>query len=152
MMTLAVAITTAIAVLSPVSGNVQAAPMRGSCIEIQGTEYLSWDERSWYWTHCIGLPEPAPSSQHLPAAIDHRLYRIKMCESGGNYAAVDPSGTYFGAYQFLPSTFNSVVGKAGYPEYIGVRPDMAPIHVQDAAAQKLYNTSGPGQWPICSLR
>ena len=73
---------------------------------------------------------------------------LRSCESGGNYGAVNPSGTYRGAYQFSRTTWNSVASKR-YPHLVGVDPAAAAAGDQDAMAQALYDMAGPGQWPHC---
>ena len=40
---------------------------------------------------------------HLPAGIRATLYRLRMCESTGNYRATN--GQYTGAYQYAASTW-----------------------------------------------
>jgi hypothetical protein len=66
---------------------------------------------------------------------------LRQCESGGNYAENTGNG-FYGAYQFLPSTWTAL----GFPG----RPDLEPPALQDAAAQKLQAMEGWGQWPACS--
>jgi muramidase (phage lysozyme) len=61
-----------------------------------------------------------------------------MCESGGNYSAVNPSSGAGGAYQILPSTW-AAYGGTGLPQD-------APPAVQDAIAAKIYAAGGPSQW------
>lgn len=68
------------------------------------------------------------------------LYRTRMCESGGNYQTNTGNG-FYGAYQFLLSTWHSV-GGSGYPHH-------ASPAEQDYRAAVLYRRSGPGQWPVC---
>jgi Transglycosylase-like domain len=63
---------------------------------------------------------------------------IVMCESGGNYRAVNPSSGAGGAYQILPSTW-AAYGGTGLPQN-------APPAEQDAIAAKIYATAGPSQW------
>jgi muramidase (phage lysozyme) len=69
--------------------------------------------------------------------------RLRHCESGGRYD-INTGNGYFGAYQFLVSTWN----RLGYPGY----PHEASPAMQDEAAQKLQARSGWGQWPACSRR
>jgi len=69
--------------------------------------------------------------------------RLRRCESGGRYD-INTGNGFYGAYQFLPSTWRGL----GYPGM----PHHAPPHVQDAAAQKLQARSGWGQWPACTRR
>jgi hypothetical protein len=66
---------------------------------------------------------------------------LRQCESSGNYATNTGNG-FYGAYQFLQSTWTAL----GFPG----RPDLEPPAMQDAAAQKLQAMSGWGQWPACS--
>jgi hypothetical protein len=63
---------------------------------------------------------------------------IVMCESGGNYSAVNPSSGAGGAYQIMPSTWTAY-GGSGLPQD-------APPAEQDAIAAKIYATAGPGAW------
>lgn len=86
----------------------------------------------------------APSS----AASGGGWAALRNCESGGNYSAVNPSGTYRGAYQFSRTTWNSVASKR-YPHLVGVDPAAAAPGDQDAMAQALYQMAGAGQWPHC---
>jgi hypothetical protein len=77
------------------------------------------------------------------SASDSDLAKLRMCESGGNYATNTGNG-YYGAYQFALSTWHSL-GYAG-------RPDQASPATQDAAVRQLQARSGWGQWPACSAR
>jgi chromosome segregation ATPase len=65
---------------------------------------------------------------------------IVMCESGGNYGAVNPTSGAGGAYQFLPSTYQGLGGKYGSP-------NVAPKWEQDRLAAKLWaGGQGAGNW------
>ncbi|AVL76285.1 transglycosylase (plasmid) [Staphylococcus cohnii] len=74
--------------------------------------------------------------------VNDHLKLIAQRESGGDITAINPSSGAAGKYQFLQTTWDSVAPA----EYVGVSPASAPEHVQDAAAQKLYNEVGPSQW------
>jgi hypothetical protein len=63
---------------------------------------------------------------------------IVMCESGGNYSAVNSSSGAGGAYQILPSTW-AAYGGAGLPQN-------APPAEQNAIAAKIYASGGASQW------
>lgn len=80
-----------------------------------------------------------------PPGIDQFLAAVKQHESGGSYTANSGDGAY-GAYQFIPSTWNSEAKAAGYGQYANGRADKAPPAVQDAVAhymaQNLYNGMG----------
>ena len=65
---------------------------------------------------------------------------IVMCESGGNYGAVNPSSGAGGAYQILPSTWEGYGGQG--------EPQSAPKAEQDQIAGEIWADSGPGAW-VC---
>ena len=69
------------------------------------------------------------------------LERIKYCESGGNYRAVNPSSGASGAYQFMSTTWHALPESGGYRTA-----SAAPSWVQDAAARRLYAMYGTGPW------
>jgi peptidoglycan hydrolase CwlO-like protein len=66
---------------------------------------------------------------------------IVMCESGGNFDAINPSSGAGGAYQILPSTWESYGGE-GSPE------DASPDEQHDIAAQ-IWADSGGSAW-VCA--
>ena len=63
---------------------------------------------------------------------------IVMCESGGNFNAVNPSSGAGGAYQILPSTWQ-LYGGSGAPQ------DAAP-QAQSQIASQIWADSGPSAW------
>jgi septal ring factor EnvC (AmiA/AmiB activator) len=65
---------------------------------------------------------------------------IVMCESGGNYGAVNASSGAGGAYQILPSTWELYGGQG--------EPQNAPKAEQDRIAAEIWADSGPGAW-VC---
>jgi septal ring factor EnvC (AmiA/AmiB activator) len=66
---------------------------------------------------------------------------IVMCESGGNYSALNPSSGAGGAYQILPSTWELYGGKG--------EPQNAPKAEQDRIAAEIWADSGPSAW-VCA--
>jgi hypothetical protein len=65
---------------------------------------------------------------------------VVMCESGGNYGAINPSSGAGGAYQMLPSTYQGLGGKYGTA-------NKAPKWEQDRLAAKLWaGGRGAGNW------
>jgi soluble lytic murein transglycosylase-like protein len=69
------------------------------------------------------------------------LDAIASCESGGDPAAVDSSGTYYGLYQFDLGTWASVGGKGS--------PAEASPEEQSYRASLLYSRAGSSPWPVC---
>lgn len=66
---------------------------------------------------------------------------IVMCESGGNYSALNPSSGAGGAYQIIPSTWEAY-GGTGLPH-------LAPKAEQDRIAALIWANDGPGAW-VCA--
>ncbi len=62
------------------------------------------------------------------------------------YAAVNPSGTYRGAYQFSRSTWDSTARHAGRNDLVGVDPARASVADQDLLALDLYQWQGAAPW------
>lgn len=65
---------------------------------------------------------------------------IVMCESGGNYSALNPSSGAGGAYQILPSTWEAYGGTG--------LPNEASKAEQDRIAALIYADSGTAPW-VC---
>lgn len=65
---------------------------------------------------------------------------IVMCESGGDYSALNPSSGAGGAYQILPSTWELYGGKG--------EPQNASKAEQDRIAAEIWADSGPSAW-VC---
>jgi Transglycosylase-like domain len=70
----------------------------------------------------------------------------RQIESNGNYAAVNPSGKYRGAYQFSRSTWDATARHAGRPDLVGVDPAAASPGDQDFLALHLYQWQGASPW------
>jgi septal ring factor EnvC (AmiA/AmiB activator) len=68
---------------------------------------------------------------------------IVLCESGGNYSAINPSSGAGGAYQILPSTWELYGGQG--------EPQNAPKAEQDRIAAEIWADSGAGAWVCGSL-
>ncbi len=66
---------------------------------------------------------------------------IVMCESGGNYSALNPSSGAGGAYQILPSTWELYGGKGA--------PHEASKAEQDRIAAEIWADSGASAW-VCA--
>ena len=103
------------------------------------------------------LPTPDPNdTSGLPATVPagvgdtpspeeaNVLARIRACESRGNYAAVNPSGRFRGAYQFDVATWQALGGTGD--------PAAASPAAQDAVALRLLRMRGTAPWPTCRSR
>jgi hypothetical protein len=74
------------------------------------------------------------------------LQCVLQVESGGNYNAVSPGGTYMGGFQFSQSTWNEAAALAGMPQLINVPPNEATPAEQDDLAIALYDADGQQPW------
>lgn len=94
----------------------------------------------WNWTVAYNdsLNQNVPSSHPF-------LVCTRQRESGGNYA-INTGNGYYGAYQFLISTWNSTANAAGRYDLVGVLPSNASIKDQDDMALFLYERAGNGPW------
>ncbi|MER7836142.1 ubiquitin-like domain-containing protein [Streptomyces sp. NPDC096040] len=86
--------------------------------------------------------KPHPDSVKGADGLD--WHGLAVCESGGRPAAVDPSGTYGGLYQFDTHTWQSLGGSG--------RPQDASAAEQTFRAKKLYTKRGSTPWPHCGAR
>jgi peptidoglycan hydrolase-like protein with peptidoglycan-binding domain len=83
---------------------------------------------------------PAGSADADPSAA--AWYRLRVCESGNNYA-IDTGNDHYGAYQFDLPTWRSV-GGSGYP-------NRASKAEQDARALRLYRMRGWQPWQCATI-
>ena len=81
------------------------------------------------------------SSASAATADDFR--RLRVCESGGNYA-INTGNGYYGAYQFDRRTWQGL-------GYSGTA-NQHPPAVQDEAARRLQSQRGWQPWPACSRK
>jgi len=99
------------------------------------------------WTEEVRQLQQAASQPGNPGATVEQWFDgfsipkgIVMCESGGNYNALNPSSGAGGAYQMLPETYKGLGGKYAAPQ-------LAPKSEQDRLAAKLWNGgAGKGNW------
>jgi septal ring factor EnvC (AmiA/AmiB activator) len=102
--------------------------INGWVSEIEQAQQVSAAQAQQTVGKWLGGPYSIPSS-------------IVMCESGGNYGAVNPSSGAGGAYQILPSTWGSYGGKGS--------PQGASKQDQDEIAAQIWADSGSGAW-VCA--
>jgi len=74
------------------------------------------------------------------------LQCVLQTESGGNYGAVSPGGTYMGGFQFSQATWNEAAVLAGMPQLINVPLNEATPAEQDDLAIALYDADGQQSW------
>ncbi|HWD55435.1 MAG TPA: transglycosylase family protein [Acidimicrobiales bacterium] len=74
------------------------------------------------------------------------LQCVLQAESGGNYGAVSPGGTYMGGFQFSQATWNEAAVLAGMPQLVNVPPNEATPAQQDDLAIALYQADGEQPW------
>jgi hypothetical protein len=102
-----------------------------------------------FWTVQGALPPPAAVVDHLQPFLvctrSHESSHTPPAYDNG-YAAVDPSGTYRGAYQFSRSTWNNTALRAARLDLVGVDPAIASVADQDLLALDLYHWQGAGPW------
>lgn len=90
---------------------------------------------------------PPPSSGGTGSHHDDPfLSCVRQRESNGNYGVVNPRGPWYGAYQFLASTWNIAAQHAGRTDLVGVIPSAASPADQDDVAWSLYQWQGAGPW------
>ncbi len=70
---------------------------------------------------------------------------VRGRESGGNYS-INTGNGYYGAYQFLPSTWNNAAAHAGRDDLVGKLPSDVSPSDQDAVAQDLLAWQGTSPW------
>ena len=93
----------------------------------------------------VVTPPPAGHGGVSPHHNDPFLACTRARESGGVYTIVSADG-YYGAYQFLPSTWDVTANHAGRGDLVGVLPNRASAYDQDEMAWTLYQWQGKGPW------
>jgi Transglycosylase-like domain len=90
-------------------------------------------------------PAPQGASAGDPA-LPPFLQCVLRVESGGNYGAVSPGGSYMGGFQFSQPTWNEAAQLAGMPQLVNVPPNDATPAEQDDLAIALYRADGDQPW------
>jgi Transglycosylase-like domain len=91
-----------------------------------------------------GSPTSSPSGGD--PSLPPFLQCVLRVESGGNYQAVSPGGTYMGGFQFSQPTWNEAAELAGMPQLVNVPPNEATPADQDDLAIALYDADGQQPW------
>ena len=92
------------------------------------------------------LQGSAASTSSGDPSLPPFLQCVLQAESGGNYDAVSPGGTYMGGFQFSQATWNEAAELAGMPQLINVPPNEATPAEQDDLAIALYDADGEQPW------
>lgn len=126
-----------------------SAPLpRTQWAEVQAEAFVPRTDRAEA-SRSQSAPRPRPTSTTV-VTTPHRPQNgptsdiwtlLGNCESGNNPAKNTGNG-YYGAFQFLPSTWHSL-GLPGLPHTYS-------YEAQLAAAKRLQARSGWGQWPSCA--
>ena len=98
------------------------------------------------WLNTTTTTKPVPVASVAPTNVDAFFECIRHRESRGNYQAVDPSGTFRGAYQIYQGGWDTFAGRIGRPDLVGVQPDAATPADQDAIALAMFNELGSKPW------
>ena len=99
-----------------------------------------------YWT--VQAADVASADHMNPFLVCTRAHESSHVAPAYDtgYAAVNPSGTYRGAYQFSQSTWNNTALRAGRVDLVGVDPATVSVADQDLLALDLYHWQGAGPW------
>ena len=97
-------------------------------------------------TSSTGPPTSSASTSSGDPSLPPFLQCVLQVESGGNYNAVSPGGTYRGGFQFSQPTWNEAAELAGMPQLINVPPNEATPAEQDDLAIALYDADGQQPW------
>ena len=79
----------------------------------------------------IGQVEIVGAKNNYSSSLNEWLLALRTCETGNNYTR-DSGNGYYGAYQFLPSTWDNIARKTGRGDLVGVLPSNASPADQDA--------------------
>ena len=132
----------------------ERGPRVAALQQVLGIAVDGWYAHATHHAHRSMLEASGLSTDALPTPVlppgpsAEQWAALRECESGGNYAATNPSGKYRGAYQFDRPTWDSVASRHA-PYLVGVDPAAASPADQDAVAWALYSERGASPWPYC---
>lgn len=89
---------------------------------------------------------PPPPAEAAPSSAPD-WDRLAQCEGGGDWAAVDRSGSHRGGLQFSASTWAAFGGRV-----YAASADRATRAQQITVAQRVLDAQGIGAWPVCGPR
>ena len=86
------------------------------------------------------------------SSLNEWLSALRSCEARSSGYTTNTGNGFYGAYQFMASTWDRIAPKAGRPDLVGVRPDLASPADQDmmiVANTKLSSGGLASQNPGC---
>jgi len=78
--------------------------------------------------------------------VDEFFECVRWRESRGDYTAVNPTGTFMGAYQIYQGGWDAYAARIDRHDLIGTQPHTATPADQDAVALAMYNDLGAKPW------
>lgn len=99
-------------------------------------------------TTTTAAPAPAPAPAGLTPTPSEAAFLacVRQRESRGDYTAVDPSGTFMGAYQIYQGGWDAVARSIGRTDLVGVKPNRAAPADQDTIALAMLRQYGKTPW------
>lgn len=91
-------------------------------------------------------PPPTTTVATQPSETEQFFACIRHRESRGDYGAVNPTGTFMGAYQFYQAGWDTFAARIGRHDLVGVPPNTVSPEDQDAVAAAAYRELGAQPW------
>ena len=91
----------------------------------------------------VAAPAPPPAGPVPSGSEASFLACVRQRESHGDYTAVDPSGTFMGAYQIYQGGWDAVARSIGRSDPSGVRPNRAADQDTIVLAMLRQTRAGP---------
>ncbi len=125
---------------------VPPAPTTTSTTEPAPTTTTTTIDLSWLNTTTTTTPPRVSTPQAIPQSTEAFFECIRWRESRGDYTAVNPTGTFMGAYQFYQGGWDTFAARIHRHDLVGVPPHHAAPADQDAVALAAYNELGAKPW------
>lgn len=129
--------------------STQVSSIRPACVKSVCSTRKWWTKKV---AHKPVAPKPAAPNLFMQIATAIHNHPFLACtrahesDNANGYAAYNPSGPWYGAYQFAQGTWDSTAIHAGVPQYAGVNILQVPGFVQDVLALHLYQWQGKSHW------
>ena len=101
---------------------------------------------SWLNTTTTTTAPSRPVKKTTTQSTETFFECIRWRESRGDYGAVNPTGTFMGAYQFYQGGWDTFAARINRHDLVGVPPNLASPADQDAVALAAYNELGAKPW------